>query len=158
MIKKFLIGLISLIAINIYAQDNWQILALNTNTHKINLTNEIIDISDAISLKIPSVISLSSQIPVANGTGTISNTSSSWYCNLTTTTVFVVDNTFSATNGDISFGINISGTNSFTFLPAYFTQIFTNAAVTNKINHYIAYKGWGDTTNGGFLLSGSHHK
>jgi hypothetical protein len=106
-------------------------------------------------------ISISSEIPVVGGestaTGTISNTSSSWYCNLTTTTVFVVDDTFSATNGDISIGINISGTNAFSF-STHFTQIYTNAAVTNQINHYVAYLGWGETTNGGFLLSGSHHK
>lgn len=130
-------------------------------TNVVIYTNTVIagslTVSNGMTVSGP-VISLSTSIPVADGTGTISNTSSSWYCNLTTTTVFVVDSTFSATNGDVSIGINISGTNSFSFLPAYFTQIYTNAAVTNQINHYVAYLGWGETTNGGFLLSGSHHK
>ena len=37
----------------IHAQDNWNILAVDTNTHSINLTNEIIDASGATSLKVP---------------------------------------------------------------------------------------------------------
>ena len=70
----------------------------------------------------------------------------------------MVDSSFSATNGDVSLGISISGTNAFSFSSAYFLQVYTNAAVTNVINHYLAYKGWGETTNQGFLLSGSFHK
>ena len=53
MIKKFLISLITLLAISIHAQDNWNILAVDTNTHSINLTNQIIDMSGATSIKVP---------------------------------------------------------------------------------------------------------
>jgi len=48
-----IILIMSIMASYIYSQDNWNILAVDTNTHSINLTNQVIDMSGATSVKVP---------------------------------------------------------------------------------------------------------
>jgi len=48
-----IILIMSIMASYIYSQDNWNILAVDTNTHSINLTNQIIDMSGTTSVKVP---------------------------------------------------------------------------------------------------------
>jgi len=48
-----IILIMSIMVSYIYSQDNWNILAVDTNTHSINLTNQVIDMSGATSVKVP---------------------------------------------------------------------------------------------------------
>ena len=53
LIMLSMLSALSVMTSYVHAQDNWNILAVDTNTHSINLTNEIIDASGATSLKVP---------------------------------------------------------------------------------------------------------